>query len=331
MSSEVIRFWFMRQLAVLVLSDVLSKILQRFMNNNLIGIIYALAAFISWGLLPVYWKLLQQVPSSEILAHRVFWSFVLVSMLLLVKGQWALLKQTLAVKKNRIPLLLSTMLISVNWFLYIWAVNANHIVEASMGYYINPLFSVFLGVVVLRERLNFWQLVSLVIAVGGVLMITVEYGKFPWIALTLAFTFGLYGLAKKIVSVDSLIGLGLETACVAPICLAYIIFKQFQGIGSLGTVSLTITALLIFSGVVTAFPLWWFAQAAKKIPLSRIGFIQYLAPTLMLLLGVIIFKEPFTTVHLISFGCIWCALILYSFSHTAFLNNCQPKRFKNAS
>ena len=233
------------------------------MSNNLIGTIYALTAFISWGLLPLYWKLLQQVPSSEILAHRVFWSFVLVSVLLFMKGQWAALKQTLAVKKNQIPLLLSTMLISVNWFLYIWAVNANHIVEASMGYYINPLFRVFLGVVVLHERLNFWQLVSLVIAAGGVLMITVEYGKFPWIALTLALTFGLYGLAKKIVSVDSLIGLGLETACVAPICLAYIIFKQFQGIGSLGTVSLTITTLLIFSGVVTAFPLWWFAQAAK--------------------------------------------------------------------
>ena len=301
------------------------------MSNNLIGTIYALAAFISWGLLPMYWKLLQQVPSSEILAHRVFWSFVLVSVLLFIKGQWAALKQTLAVKKNRIPLLLSTMLISVNWFLYIWAVNANHIVEASMGYYINPLFSVFLGVVVLHERLNFWQLVSLVIAAGGVLMITVEYGKFPWIALTLALTFGLYGLAKKIVSVDALIGLGLETACVAPICLTYIVFQQFQGIGSLGTVSLTITLLLIFSGVVTAFPLLWFAQAAKKIPLSRVGFIQYVSPTLMLLLGVIIFKEPFTKVHLISFGCIWCALVLYSFSHTAFLNNRQQKRFNNAS
>jgi chloramphenicol-sensitive protein RarD len=297
------------------------------LSNTLIGTIYALAAFISWGLLPLYWKSLKQVPSGEILAHRVFWSFMLVSVMLLVKGQWLDLMNTLAVKKNRVAVLMSATLISVNWALYIWAVNSNHLVEASMGYYINPLFNVFLGLLVLHERLNFWQRVALVLAATGVLIITIEYGKIPWIALTLAFTFGLYGLSKKIVRVDSLIGLGLETLLIAPLCLTYIVFKQYQGRGSLGAISLTITMLLVFSGVVTALPLLWFAQAAKKMPLSRLGFIQYVSPTLMLLLGVIIFKEPFTKVHLISFGCIWCALVLYSFSNTSFLRNSLLKKF----
>jgi chloramphenicol-sensitive protein RarD len=289
------------------------------MNNNLIGTIYALAAFISWGLLPIYWKLLKQLPSAEIVAHRVFWSFIFVSGLLLVKKQWTALKHAISVKKNRIPLLLSALLISVNWVLYIWAVNSNHIVEASMGYYISPLFSVFLGILVLRERLNFWQYLALFLATSGVLIITVA----------LAFSFGLYGLAKKVVPVDSLIGLGLETLLVSPFCLAYLTVKQYHGTGALGTISPTITMLLIFSGVVTALPLLWFARATKLIPLSRVGFLQYASPTLMLVIGVILFKESFTTVHLVSFGCIWGALILYSLSHTSFLKNLQLQKSDN--
>ena len=289
------------------------------MNNNLIGTIYALAAFTSWGLLPIYWKLLKQVPSTQILAHRILWACIFVSVVLLVRGQWGALKHAIAVKKNRIPILLSTLLITVNWAIYIWAVNANHLVEASMGYYINPLFSVFLGIIVLRERLDRWQYIALILAAIGVLIVTVEYGHIPWIALTLAFCFGLYGLSKKIVPVDSLIGLGLETLLVTPFCLAYLAVKQYHGTGAFGTISMTVTLLLICSGVITALPLLWFAQAAKKIPLSKVGFIQYVSPTLMLFLGVIIFKEPFTTVHLVSFGCIWGALILYSLSHTSFL------------
>ncbi len=300
---------------------------NKYINNNIIGTAYALAAFAAWGLLPAYWKLLQQVPSGEILAHRIFWACVFVYLMLLVRGQWTPLKHTVSIKKNRVPILLSALLISVNWAIYIWAVNSNHIVEASMGYYIAPLLSVLLGLIVLHERLNFWQSIALLLASIGVMIITVKYGKIPWIALTLAFTFVLYGLSKKLVPVDSLIGLGLETLLVAPLCLAYIAFKHYQGTGSLGTISLTITILLIFSGVVTALPMLWFAQAAKRIPLSKVGFVQYLSPTLALSLGVIIFKEPFTRVHLLSFGCIWCALIIYSFSHASFMKNLQPKKF----
>jgi chloramphenicol-sensitive protein RarD len=290
-------------------------------NNNLIGTCYACAAFTSWGLLPLYWKLLKHVPSGEILAHRIFWSFLVVSGLLSLKGQWDGFKRTIAVKKNRIPMLVSTLLISINWFVYIWAINANHIVETSMGYYISPLFSVFLGVVVLRERLNGWQWGALGLAATAVLIMAATYGKIPWIALTLAVTFGLYGLSKKIVAVDSLIGLGLETGLITPLCLVYIVSKQAQGLGALGTISPTVTLLLILSGVVTAFPLIWFAQAAKKIPLSKVGFIQYLSPTIALIIGVLIFHEPFTRVHLISFGCIWSALALYSLSHTSLLRS----------
>jgi chloramphenicol-sensitive protein RarD len=293
-------------------------------NDNIIGTSYALAAFTTWGVLPVYWKLLKRVPSGEILAHRIFWSFIFVSAILLIRGQWTVLKHTITVKKNMLAILLSAMLVSVNWFTYIWAINSNQIVEASMGYYINPLFCVFLGVIVLHERLNFWQWIALVLALIGVLFLTITYGRVPWVALVLAVTFGLYGLSKKTVPVDSLIALGLETFLVAPLCLMYIAFKHYQGEGSLGTISLPITMMLIFSGVVTAFPLLWFAQAAKRIPLSKVGFIQYLSPTMALFLGVIIFKETFTKVHLISFGCIWCALILYSFSHTSLLKNWQP-------
>lgn len=296
------------------------------MNNNIIGTFYAVAAFTAWGLLPVYWKLLKQVPSPEILAHRIFWSFIFVSAILLIRGQWIVLKHTLAVKKNRLAVLLSAVLISVNWGIYIWAVNSNQIVEASMGYYITPLFSVFLGLVVLHERLNFWQWIALALALIGVLFMTVKYDRFPWIAIVLTLTFGLYGLSKKVVPVSSLIALGLETFLTAPLCLIYIVFKQYQGEGALGTISFPITLMLIFSGVVTAFPLLWFAQAAKSIPLSKVGFIQYLSPTLALFLGVMIFKEAFTRVHLISFGCIWCALVLYSFSYTALSKNWQPKR-----
>lgn len=295
------------------------------MNNNITGTLYAVAAFGAWGILPVYWKMLKQVPAPEILSHRIFWSFVFVSLVLLVKGQWGTLIRTLSVKRHCLAILLSTVLITANWFTFIWAVNSNHIVEASMGYYITPLFSVLLGVVVLHERLNFWQGVAFLLAMVGVLIMTVTYGRIPWIALVLTLTFGLYGLSKKLVKVESLTALGLETMFVAPLCLMYIANKQFQGDGALGTISLSITGLLVLSGVITALPLLWFAQAAKKIPLSKVGFIQYLAPTLALLLGVFVYKEPFTRVHLLSFGCIWCALALYSLSNTALLRQLQPR------
>ncbi|MBP1933736.1 EamA family transporter RarD [Ammoniphilus resinae] len=279
------------------------------------GLWYALAAYVSWGLLPIYWKLLEHIPSGQILAHRIAWSFVFVAILLFLRGRWGLVKEVLSDRKSRYAVILCGFTISINWFLFIWAVNHNHIVEASLGYYINPLISIAVGVVILKERLHFWQTVSLVLAAIGVLFMTVQLGKIPWIALTLAVSFAFYSLAKKLVKFDAMTGLALETLVVVPVALIYLFFVHSQGNGAFGG-SWTASLLLMVSGVVTAYPLLWFAQAAKRVPLSTIGFIQYLSPTVTLLLGVFLYHEPFTKSHLMSYSFIWIALVLYSLSFT---------------
>lgn len=286
------------------------------MRKTVSGTLYAIAAFTTWGILPIYWKVLQHVPAPEILAYRIFGTFVLVSIVLAANGGWKQVIRTLAVPNLRRGLLLSTLLISVNWFFYIWAVNANHMLETSLGYYINPLLSVALGVFVLHEALTVWQRVAIGLAALGVLVITVNYGHFPWLAITIACSFALYGLVKKMLPVDSLIALNIETLFVSPLCVGYLIMKQAQGTGALGHSSALATSLLLLAGAVTALPLWWFAQAVKFIPLSRVGFIQYITPTSFLLLGVLKYHEPFTRAHLLSFACIWLALAIYSLSQT---------------
>ncbi len=300
-------------------------------NSRLIGIWYAIAAFTLWGFLPLYWKSLKHVPAFEILAHRILWSFVFVFILLLFSGRWRQLKGILTNKSKRLAVFISSLLISINWFIYIWAVNANHVVEASLGYYINPLISIALGMIFLKERLNFWQLISLMLAIIGVSVITLQFGQVPWIAITLALTFGVYGLSKKVANLDAITGLTLETLFVVPVALIYIVFIQANGTGALGVSSIFTTLLLIGAGIATATPLLWFAQAASRVPLSTIGFAQYLAPSISLFLGVVVFKESFTTSHLLSFGFIWLALFLYSFSKTSLLISNQPKFFKKAS
>lgn len=286
-------------------------------STRIAGILYAIAAFASWGFLPLYWHSLDVVPAAEILAHRILWSFAFTFLLMIICGSWKKVREVFSNKLSLIGVILSSILISMNWFTYIWAINNNHIIESSLGYYINPLFSVLLGVIVLRERLNSWQLTSLSMAFVGVSIITFQYGKIPWVALSLTLTFGLYGLVKKVISLDSLTGLFFETLLVSPLALYYIIGKQGYGNGFFGITSTGIISLLIFSGVVTSLPLLWFSKAAKMIPLSTIGFTQYLAPSITLILGIIVFREPFTIADIISFGFIWCALIIYSISQTA--------------
>ena len=286
------------------------------MKSSTIGVLYAAAAFIAWGLLPAYWKLLQGMPALEILSHRVVWSFVFVTIALSLKRQWGDLLRVVSTPKLVGALVFSTLLITINWFLYIWAVTHNHILDTSFGYYINPLFSVLLGVVVMRERLNRLQWAAVGIAALGVAVMTWHYGRLPWIALTLSVTFGLYGLCKKMTPVDSMIGLGIETGLLMPWLLGYILFRQMHGVGAFGTIAPSITALLIFAGIVTFLPLYWFAQAAKFIPLSHVGFMQYFSPTIALILGVFVYQESFSRAHLLGFSCIWCALLLYSLSHS---------------
>ncbi|WP_206808703.1 EamA family transporter RarD [Paradesulfitobacterium ferrireducens] len=280
------------------------------------GVGYGILAYGSWGLLPVYWKTLKAVPSLELLAHRIVWSFVFVSAVLLVLGRWHMIREVLAVKRNRWGVLLASLFVSLNWFTYIWSVNSGHVVEASLGYYITPFFMVLLGLVVLRERLDLWQSVSLLIALAGVTVITFEYGQVPWVALALAVTFALYGLVKKLMNLDSLTGLALETVCVLPLALGYLLIKEMDGSAVFGHLPWLTTVLLLASGAITAMPLFWFANGTKRIPLSTMGFIQYLSPSLQLMMGVLVFGEPFSHIDLISFSLIWLSLALYSVTRT---------------
>lgn len=290
------------------------------------GVTYSFAAYFLWGILPLYWKLLNKIPAGEILAHRIIWSSIFILGLLIFQKRLPQLKEITKESKKMTWVILCTIFISINWFVFIWAVNSNRVVESSMGYYINPLVVVLLGVIVLKERLGLWQIVSLVLATIGVIIMTFSYGKIPWISLILAMSFGFYGLFKKLANVESILGLGLETFILAPISLVYIIYRQVSGLGSLGTISLNTTLILFCSGIATATPLLWFGQGAKRIPLSTLGFIQYLAPTISLIIGVFIFKEEFTTAHLISFGFIWLGLVIYSLSQTKAVKNMKFKR-----
>ena len=296
----------------------------------LVGTLYTLAAFVSWGLLPLYWRLLSEVAAPVILAHRIIWSFVFVSAILFLLGKFRPV-MFLRDQSRRRVVVFTSALIAVNWFTYIWAVSTEQVVEASMGYYINPLFSVFLGLVILKERLTRLEAAALILAAIGVANIALRYGRVPWIALLLAGSFGFYGLLKKLVSVDSLSALSLETAILSPLAVLYLggvvmwppLAEMARGgaaaagagaavvVGNGGWVTV---GLLLFGGVVTAMPLYWFAKGAQRIPLSQVGFMQYIAPSLMLLIGVFIFGEPFTVVHAVSFGFIWAGLALYSSS-----------------
>lgn len=283
-------------------------------HTDISGVLYAVAAFSFWGVLPLYWKVLRHVPAPEILAHRILWSFVFLGVIMLCYGKWDTLKEVMSLPAKRRGVFAGGVILSLNWLIFIWAINSQHIVEASLGYYINPLINVALGMFVLHEKLNLWQIVSIFLAFLGVLIMTVRFGSVPWIALSLAISFALYGLIKKMTNIDSLVGLLMETLFVMPAALVYLIFKGMNGTGALGSSTFVITMFLMGAGIVTALPLLWFSQGALRIPLSTVGIIQYLSPSISLLIGVLIFKEPFTNTHMISFAFIWCALALYSLS-----------------
>jgi len=297
-------------------------------REHIIGTWYAVGAFSLWGILPLYWKALKEVPASQIIAHRIIWSFAVVVILLFFQHRIKELKLAVSSWRYRFYFILSAVTLGTNWFIYIWAVNAGHIVETSMGYFINPLLNVLLGMLFLRERLSFWQAISVALAFAGVLYMTLQYGKVPWIALSLAFSFAFYGLLRKTSHAGSLVGLLIETIILSPSALAFIIFRQLDGTGALGLVSSVSHVLLVCAGLVTATPLLWFAHAASRIPLSAVGFIQYLAPSLQLVIGVVIFREPFTPVHVVSFSLIWGALCIYSLSNTGLMQQISPDRKK---
>lgn len=300
-----------------------------------IGVLYTTIAYIAWGVLPLYWKLIDDIPAMEILAHRIVWSLVFVLGIILIsrKGKQlgGTLKEIIKNKTKLIGIIASSILITINWVTFIWAVNSGHIIDTSLGYYINPLVSVLLGIIVLKERILFWQGISFVLAGMGVLVLTIQYGSFPWVAFTLALSFGFYGLTKKLAKLDSLIGLAMETMVVTPIALIYLAVLYKGGVDSFSGATLDVQLLLMGAGVATALPLLWFASGANRIPLSVVGILQYIAPTISLLLGVFLYHEDFTRTHFITFLCIWTALLIYSFSKTKFLTSLQPKFTKNKS
>lgn len=272
------------------------------------GIWLGVGAYFTWGLFPIYWRWLQGVPAPQLLGHRIVWSFVFMAVVLTAMRQWQDFRVQAGRGRVLAVYLLAALLIGVNWLVYVWAVNAGFIVETSLGYFINPLISITLGVVFLREKLRPMQWVPVRLAAVGVLYLTVTYGAPPWIALTLAFSFGLYGLVKKLAPLNATHGLTLETGWLIVPALGYLLWAEASGQGAFGHSDPVTTGLLIGAGLVTTVPLLLFAGAAHRIPLSWMGFLQYIAPTLQFLLGVLVYGEPFGLNQLIGFGLVWLAL-----------------------
>ena len=277
------------------------------------GLWMAAGSFVIWGLMPLYWYLLKQVPSLQIVAHRVVWCAVLVSAWLFWKQGRGWLAAVLANRRLAGMLALSGLCIGFNWGLYIWAVNSGHVVESSLGYFINPLLNVVIGTVFLRERLDGVQWASVAIAGLGVLWLTFKFGSFPWIALALAGSFGVYGLIRKLAAVESTTGLGVENMVLLLPALAYLAIAETSGQGGFfGGWGLAADALLVFGGVLTALPLIGFSFAVRRVPLSTIGLMQYIAPTMQFLIGVLVFNEVFDRDRAIGFAFIWVALAMFA-------------------
>jgi chloramphenicol-sensitive protein RarD len=276
------------------------------------GLAAAVGAFVLWGLFPLYLKPLSGIPALEIMAHRIVWCCLLVFAWLALRGELGAVRRALADPASRKRLTLSAALISVNWLIYVWAVTNGHTVEASLGYFINPLLNVVLGVFVLKERLNRAQWLAVTLAAIGVAYLTVITGRPPWIALALAASFGLYGLIRKVVAVESVPGLATETLLLAPFAVALLLWAEANGSGALGRSTPAVNALLLGSGLATALPLTLFAFGARLIPLSTLGLVQYVGPTLQFLIGVLVFHEPFPRARAVGFVLIWAALAVYA-------------------
>lgn len=276
------------------------------------GALLAFLAYLIWGLLPFYLKQLHAVPALQIVAHRMVWSLVLLAVLVLVLRRAPAILSALGTRLTFPLLILSATLISCNWLIYTWAVLNGHVLEASLGYFINPLLNVALGMVFLREKLRMWQGIAVALAACGVIVMAAAQGGAVWIPLGLALTFAFYGLVRKMVAIDALGGLAVETALFGPVALAWLWWVDRQGQAAFG-IDMRTDALLVVSGVVTAAPLLLFAAGARRLRYATIGLLQYVAPTLVFLQGVLLFGEKMTWVHVITFGCIWTGLALYVF------------------
>lgn len=288
------------------------------MNLDRKGILYAFAAYGIWGVFPLYWKLLVHVDSLEVLVSRVIWSFVFTIIFLLIIKQRKLLIEDLkslwSNKKLFVSLLAASFVISCNWFLYIYAVNNNHVVDASLGYYINPLITVVFGMLFFKEKLSKLQIAAVLVALIGVVSLSIGYGEIPWLALLIALSFAIYSALKKQITLNATRGLAIETLFMMPIGIVYYIYIMSTNEMAFMHVNLTTDLLLILGGIVTAVPLVFFAKGAKLLPQYVIGFIQYMTPTIVLLLGIVLYNEPFSKTDFISFSFIWAAIVIFTFS-----------------
>ena len=276
------------------------------------GVLYAALAFAWWGLFPLYFRIVTTVPPAEILAHRIVWSVVFLVLVLALRRQWAWLARVLRQPKVLAVFSASALLLATNWLTYLWAVNNGHVIDASLGYFITPLVNVLLGYTLLHERPRRAQWIALTLATIGVLWLTLAVGKLPWIALVLAASFGAYGLMRKVAVLGPLEGLTLESMLLAPAALLALAFWVAQGSGSFPAPDALTNLWLIAFGPITAVPLLLFAAGARRLPLTTLGLLQYIGPTIQFGIGVWVFREPFTAIRLVGFGCIWLALLLYS-------------------
>jgi chloramphenicol-sensitive protein RarD len=277
------------------------------------GLFYGLGAYLIWGFLPLYFKLLTQVSATEIVAHRILWSLLFLLVLASLWRRWPAIRAALTTSRVMMTLTITSLLIAANWLIYIWAVINGHVLAGSLGYYLNPLVNVLLGVVFLKERLSRGQLGAVLLAAAGVAILAMGAADGLWISLSLAFSFGLYGFIRKIAPVDALEGLTIETAILAPVSLFWVLWLQRQGVGGFGDFGPATDLFLILGGAVTAIPLLLFTAAARRLPYSTLGFLQYIAPSIQFLLAVVAFGEPLTTAHLLCFAAIWTALAIFAF------------------
>ena len=281
-------------------------------RHETLGLIAGIACFTIWGLIPVYWKLLTSIPASEILAHRFVWTTIFLSIVLSWQRRWGEVVANVRSRSALIYCLTGGLAIATNWFLFIWAVNIERVIETSLGYFMTPLMNVLFGALFLRERLTRLQFISVLLALLGVVNLTLGYGKFPWIAVSLCISFGLYGLLRKKSGTAAIPGLFIETILLLPLAIVFLVYLQHSNALVFGRAGWWLSTVLISTGVVTAVPLLWFGYATRHLRLITVGFLQYLSPIGSFFLGVFLFHEPFTRGHLVTFVLIWIALAIFT-------------------
>ena len=292
--------------------------------NDTSGLVAGIAAFVTWGIVPIYWKLLRFIPAGEILAHRFVWTCVFMVLLLSWQARWGEVFANLRSRRTALFCAASGIAIAINWFVFIWAVNAGHVLETSLGYFMTPLVNVLFGAIFLRERLSRAQVASVLLATGAVLYLTLGFGKLPWVTLTLCFSFGFYGFLRKVSGAASIPGLFLETTVIVPVAVGWLLHIAGSGGAHFGSTTPAFSLLLVSTGIVTGVPLLWFAHAARHLRLTTLGFLQYLAPSCSFFLGIFVFHEPFRRAQMTTFALIWVALLIFTADAVARWRGSQP-------